>query len=104
MPSSALTEELGVPWECGCGAAGGGAVHDPGGGEAAPPGAVGLRAGRATAAECRRDGSGIAAAGPVGGEPSGACAAASAGRVAAASGAAEGDPRAAAGPEEGVRV
>src|SRR5262249_1447064 len=38
MPSSALSEELGVPGECRGGPAGGGAVHDPGGGEAAPPG------------------------------------------------------------------
>src|SRR5262249_1360947 len=72
IPSSGLAEELGVPGECGGGPAGGGAVHDPGGGEAASPGAVGLPAGRAVTAERGGDGVGVAAAGPVGGEPSGA--------------------------------
>ena len=46
-------EELGVRGECRGGPTGGGAVHDPGGGEAASPGAVGLPAGRAAEAERR---------------------------------------------------
>ena len=46
-------EELAVPGECRGGPASGGAVHDPGGSEAASPGAVGLPAGRAAAAERR---------------------------------------------------
>ena len=77
-------EELGVPRECGGGPASGGAVHDPGGGEASSPGAVGVCSGRAAAVERGRDGPGGVAAGPVGGEPSGARAAAPPGRVAAA--------------------
>ena len=78
------SEELAVPGECGGGPASGGAVHDPGGSEAAPPGAVGVSAGRVAAAERRGDGPGVVAAGPVGGEPSGVRAAAPTGRVAAA--------------------
>src|ERR1700756_841320 len=106
MPSSALKKQLAVPGECGCGPASGGAVHDPGGSEAAPPGAVGVCAGRAVPAERRRDGVGVAAAGPVGGEPSGARAAASAGGGAAASGAAAGAARASAseGAADGLRI
>ena len=80
-------KELDVPGECRGGPASGGAVHDPGGCQAASPGAVGLSSRRGAEAERRRDGPGVVAAGPLGREPPGACAAASPGRVAA-----EGDP------------
>src|SRR5262245_38290870 len=106
MPRSALPEKLDVPGQRPSGSASDGAVHDPGACEAAPPGAVGLAAGRAVAAVRRGDGPGVVVAGPVGGEPSGAGAAASPRRVAAQGGAAEGRARAAAGagPDEGVRI
>jgi hypothetical protein len=55
-------EELGIPGERSSGPASGGAVHDPGGSQAASPGALGLSAGRAAAPQRRGDRAGGAAA------------------------------------------
>jgi hypothetical protein len=81
--NSSIREELVVPGQFRGGTTGGGVVHDSGGSQTSSPGAVGLSSGRGAAVERGRDRPGVAATGPLGCEPPGACAAAPSRRVAA---------------------